>query len=79
MPAVNIGNCNSNMLNLYFLVIMLHSNSPKYNYESNTDEWVYNMRELFQTQNTLFVSLLQGVSFIKYLQRLLLFSLINID
>ena len=58
---------------------MLHSYSPKYNDESNTDEWVYNTRELFQTQNMLFVSLLQGVSFIKHLQRLLLLSLVNID
>ena len=58
---------------------MLHSYSPKYDDESNTDEWVYNTRELFQTQNSLFVSLLHGVFFIKHLQSLLLFSLINID
>ena len=58
---------------------MLHSYSPKYNDEPNTDEWVNNTRELFQTHNPLFVSLLQGVFFVKHLQRLLLLSLINID
>ena len=58
---------------------MLHSYSPKYNDKPDTDKWVYNTREFLQTQNALLVSLLQGVSFIKHLQRLLLLSLVNID
>ena len=58
---------------------MLHSNSPKYNDEANTDKWVYNTREFSQTQNPLFVSLLQGLSCIKPLQSFLLFLLVNID
>ena len=58
---------------------MLHSYSPKYNDESNTDEWVNNTREVFQTHNPLFVSLLQGFSCIKLLQSFLLFLLVNID
>ena len=58
---------------------MLHSYSPKYNDKPNTYKWVDNTREFLQTENPFFVSLLQGVSFIKHLQRLLLLSLINID
>ena len=58
---------------------MLHSYSPKYNDKPNTNKWVDNTREFLQTENPFFVSLLQGVSFIKHLQRLLLLSLINID
>ena len=58
---------------------MLHSYSPKYDDKPDTDKWVDNMRELFQTLNALLVSLLQGVPFIKHLQSLLLLSLINID
>ena len=58
---------------------MLHAYSPKYDDKPDTDKWVDNMRELFQTLDTLLVSLLQGVPFIKHLQSLLLLSLINID
>ena len=58
---------------------MLHAYSPKYDDKPDTDKWVDNMRELFQTLDALLVSLLQGVPFIKHLQSLLLLSLINID
>ena len=58
---------------------MLHAHSPKYNDKPDTYKWVYNAGEFLQTQNALFVSLFNGVSFIKHLQRLLLLSLVNID
>lgn len=71
--------CKFYAIKLQLLVIMLHAYSPKYNDKPDTDKWVYNMRELFQTRNALLVSLLQGVTFIKHLQSLLLLSFINID
>lgn len=67
------------MFKLQLLIIMLHSYSPKHDDKPNTDKRVDNMRELFQPQNALLISLFQTVSFIKHLQRLLLLSLINID
>ena len=71
--------CKFYAIKLQFLVIMLHAYGPKYDDKADTDKWVYNMRELFQTRNALLISLLQVVPFIKHLQSLLLLSLINID
>ena len=76
MQWFSVNNC---IFKLQLLIIMLHSYSPKYNDKPDTDNWVYNTREFLQTQNALLVSLLQGVSFVKHLQRLLLLSLVNID
>ena len=58
---------------------MLHPSSPKDKDKPDTEEWINNFGKLFQLLDPIFVFLLQGFIFVKFLECLFLLFLINID
>ena len=64
---------------LQLLVVMVHPSCPEHNDKPDAEQWIDDSGKLLQTLDSIFVVLLHNFIFVKFLQCLLLFLLIDID